>query len=37
MRLGRDISPWGYRLPESWQWQRLAGVSIHGARDRAGN
>lgn len=37
MRLGRDISPWGYRLPESWQWQRLAGVSIHGARDRAGD
>jgi len=24
-RLGRDISPWGYRLPESWQWQRVAG------------
>jgi hypothetical protein len=25
-RLGRDISPWGYRLPDSWQWQRLAGL-----------
>jgi Transposase DDE domain len=24
-RLGRDISPWGYRLPETWQWQRVAG------------
>lgn len=24
-RLGRDISPWGYRLPEVWQWQRVAG------------
>lgn len=24
-RLGRDISPWGYRLPEAWQWQRMAG------------
>ena len=24
-RLGRDISPWGYRLPEAWQWQRVAG------------
>ncbi len=24
MRLGRDISPWGYRLPGRWQWQRLA-------------
>lgn len=23
-RLGRDISPWGYRLPETWKWQRLA-------------
>lgn len=26
MRLGRDISPWGYRLPGSWQWQRVASV-----------
>lgn len=26
MRLGRDISPWGYRLPENWKWQRLAGL-----------
>jgi Transposase DDE domain len=26
MRLGRDISPWGYRLPESWKWQRVAGL-----------
>ena len=26
MRLGRDISPWGYRLPERWQWQRVASV-----------
>lgn len=25
-RLGRDISPWGYRLPEAWQWQRVAGL-----------
>ncbi len=25
IRLGRDISPWGYRLPEAWQWQRVAG------------
>lgn len=24
-RLGRDISPWGYRLPEAWKWQRVAG------------
>lgn len=24
IRLGRDISPWGYRLPESWKSQRLA-------------
>jgi hypothetical protein len=24
-RLGRDISPWGYRLPGAWQWQRVAG------------
>jgi hypothetical protein len=24
-RLGGDISPWGYRLPEAWQWQRVAG------------
>ena len=24
-RLGRDISPWGYRLPETWKWQRVAG------------
>ena len=24
-RLGRDISPWGYRIPEAWQWQRVAG------------
>ncbi len=24
-RLGRDISPWGYRLSETWQWQRVAG------------
>jgi hypothetical protein len=35
MRLGRDISPWGYRLPEMWRWQRLAGISIHQPRDRA--
>jgi hypothetical protein len=26
VRLGRDISPWGYPLPESWQRQRLAGL-----------
>jgi hypothetical protein len=26
LRLGRDISPWGYRLAESWQWQRVAGL-----------
>jgi Transposase DDE domain len=25
-RLGRDISPWGYRLPESWKRQRVAGL-----------
>lgn len=25
-RLGRDISPWGYRLPEMWKWQRVAGL-----------
>jgi len=24
-RLGRDISPWGYRIPEAWKWQRVAG------------
>ena len=24
-RLGCDISPWGYRLPEAWKWQRVAG------------
>jgi hypothetical protein len=35
MRLGRDISPWGYRLPGTWQRQRLASVSIHLPRDRA--
>lgn len=26
VRLGRDISPWGYRLPEVWKWQRVAGL-----------
>jgi hypothetical protein len=26
MRLGRNISPWGYRLEESWKWQRVAGL-----------
>lgn len=26
MRLGRDISPWGYRFQESWKWQRVAGL-----------
>ena len=26
MRLGRDISPWGYPLPETWKWQRMAGL-----------
>lgn len=26
MRLGRDISPWGYRLAERWKWQRVAGL-----------
>lgn len=25
IRAGRDISPWGYRLPEAWKWQRMAG------------
>jgi hypothetical protein len=25
-RLGRDISPWGYRQPETWKWQRVAGL-----------
>lgn len=25
-RLGRNISPWGYRLPEAWKWQRVAGL-----------
>ena len=25
-RLGSAISPWGYRLPEAWKWQRLAGL-----------
>jgi hypothetical protein len=25
-RLGRDISPWGYRQPEAWKWQRVAGL-----------
>ncbi len=25
-RLGRAISPWGYRLPEAWKWQRVAGL-----------
>jgi alkanesulfonate monooxygenase SsuD/methylene tetrahydromethanopterin reductase-like flavin-dependent oxidoreductase (luciferase family) len=24
-RLGRDISPWGYRQPEAWKWRRVAG------------
>jgi hypothetical protein len=24
-RVGRDISPWGYRQPEAWAWQRVAG------------
>jgi hypothetical protein len=24
-RLGRDISHWGYRQPEAWKWQRVAG------------
>jgi hypothetical protein len=35
MKLGRDISPWGYRLPGMWQRQRLAGVPVHRPRDRA--
>jgi hypothetical protein len=26
MRLGRDISPWGYEFPESWKRQRVAGL-----------
>jgi hypothetical protein len=26
VRVGRDISPWGYRLPEAWKWQRVAGL-----------
>jgi hypothetical protein len=26
MRVGRDISPWGYRFAESWKWQRVAGI-----------
>jgi hypothetical protein len=25
-RLGRDISPWGYRQGEAWKWQRVAGL-----------
>jgi hypothetical protein len=25
-RVGRDISPWGYRQPEAWKWQRVAGL-----------
>jgi hypothetical protein len=25
-RLGRDISPWGYYLPETWTRQRVAGI-----------
>jgi len=25
-RLGRDISPWGYRQAEAWKWQRVAGL-----------
>jgi hypothetical protein len=25
-RLGRDISPWGYRQSEAWKWQRVAGL-----------
>jgi hypothetical protein len=25
-RLGRDISPWGYRQPEAWKWQRVASL-----------
>lgn len=25
-RLGRDISPWGYRFPEAWSRQRVAGL-----------
>ena len=35
LKLGRDISPWGYRLPGTWQWQRLASGPIHWPRDRA--
>jgi hypothetical protein len=31
-RLGRDLSPWGYRLPEAWQWQRVAGLWFSAAR-----
>jgi len=26
VRVGRNISPWGYALPESWKWQRVAGL-----------
>jgi len=37
IRLGRDISPWGYRLHGTWQWQRLAGVSLHWPSDHAGD
>jgi hypothetical protein len=25
-RFGRDISPWGYRQPQAWKWQRVAGL-----------
>ena len=35
MKLGRDISPWGYRLPGMWEWQRLASVPVYWPRDRA--
>jgi hypothetical protein len=32
MRLGRDISPWGYPLPETWKWQRMAGLQFPPSR-----
>src|SRR2546422_4088296 len=33
MRLGRTISPWGYRLEETWKWQRVAGLLFFSPTD----
>jgi len=36
-RLGRDISPWGYRLAEVQSRQRVAAVQLPAARNPAGH